>query len=177
MACTGRILVWWDRDVDSSGRPIRSDVRLAAQEIWQQAYQQTMAAVGDYGPAAELMENTVAQVSRYLDRKGVPLSSRKHGLVMVAFCRALRRYARKFSRLEAVGGACELARCASLTNWAVQADARLEFEKLVEKLSPRNAEILMLRAAGFEWKEIAAFLDDSVPTLRNRFWREIYRLL
>jgi hypothetical protein len=48
------------------------------------------------------MENTVAQVSRYLDRIGAPLSTRKHGLVLVAFCRALRRYAAKSSRLELV---------------------------------------------------------------------------
>ena len=29
----------------------------------------------------------MAQVSRYLDRVGAPAGSRKHGLLMVAFCR------------------------------------------------------------------------------------------
>ena len=33
-------------------------------------------------PLTELMENSVAQVSRYLDRIGAPESSQKHGLLM-----------------------------------------------------------------------------------------------
>src|SRR5882757_9052577 len=104
MACPGRTLVWWDREIDHAGRTIRPDVRSAAHDIWGQACQQTQALVADYAPAAELMENTVAQVSRYLDRIGAPLSARKHGLLLVAYCRALRRYAAKASRLEPAGG-------------------------------------------------------------------------
>ena len=72
MAHAGRILVWWDRDVDQAGRPIRPDVRLAGREIWEQACRRTEALLDDHGPAAELMENSVAQVSRYLDRIGAP---------------------------------------------------------------------------------------------------------
>jgi hypothetical protein len=85
MASAGRILVWWDRDVDQTGRPIRSDVRLAGHEIWEQACQRTKVLLDDLSPAAELMENSIAQVSRYLDRIGAPESSQKHGLLMVAF--------------------------------------------------------------------------------------------
>lgn len=109
MASAGRILVWWDRDVDHTGRPIRSDVRLAGHEIWEQACQRTKVLLDDLSPAAELMENSIAQVSRYLDRIGAPESSQKHGLLMVAFCRGLRRYAAKLNRLEFVGGAGELS--------------------------------------------------------------------
>ena len=176
MACAGRILAWWDRDVDTTGRPIRSDVRLAARELWDQACQQTFAAVRDQGPAAELMENAVAQVSRYLDRIGAPMAPRKHGLVMIAFRRALARYRAKLSRLELVGGCYELASYASTESWVARAEARLELERLIRRLSTRNAEVLTLRAAGFEWKEIANCFGESVAIVRNRFWREIARL-
>jgi hypothetical protein len=62
MACPGRIPVWWDRDYDAAGRPIRPDVRSAGRDLWEQASQQTMAAFDDHGPAAELMEYAMAQV-------------------------------------------------------------------------------------------------------------------
>ena len=122
------------------------------------------------------MEKAVAQVSRYLDRIGAPMAPRKHGLVMVAFRRALARYRAKLSRLELVGGCYELSTYASSESWVVRAEARLELEKLIRKLSARNAEVLMLRAAGFEWKEIASSFGESVANIRNRFWREIDRL-
>jgi hypothetical protein len=66
MACAWRILAWWDRYLDHAGRPIRPDVRLAGHEIWEQACQRTQVLLADHGPAAELMENTVAQVSRFI---------------------------------------------------------------------------------------------------------------
>ena len=175
MACAVRILAWWDRELDHAGRPIRPDVRLAGHEIWEQACQRTEVLLADQSPAAELMENTVAQVSRYLDRIGAPLSTRKHGLVLVAFCRALRRYAAKSSRLELVGGA-ELSQHAADNVWVRRVDARLDFEKIVRQLSERNAAVLTLRAAEFEWREIAHLFGVSVSAVRNSFWREIERI-
>jgi len=176
MACAGRILAWWDRDLDHAGRPIRPDVRLAGHEIWEQACQRTQVLLADQSAAAELMEATVAQVSRYLDRIGAPLSTRKNGLPLVAFCRALGRYAGKSRRLELVGGSGELSQHAADTAWVRQVDARLDFEKIVRQLSERNAAVLTLRAAEFEWKEIADLFGVSVAAVRNSFWREIERI-
>ena len=167
-------LSWWDRDLDHTGRPIRRDVRLAGHEIWEQACQRTHILLADDGPAAELMECTVAQVSRYLDRIGAPPSTRKHGLLFLAFCRALRRYAAKSSRLELVGEADELS---NRTNtWVRQVEVRLDLERIVRQLSERNAAVLTLRAAAYEWKEIADLLGVSVAGLRNSFWREIEKI-
>src|ERR1700687_6758 len=176
MARAGRILAWWDRDLDHAGRPIRPDVRLAGHEIWEQACQRTQFLLADQSPAAELMENTVAQVSRYLDRIGAPLSTRKHGLLLVAFCRALRRYAAKSTRLELVGGSDELSSYTADNTWVRHADARLDFEKIVRQLSERNAAVLTLRAAEYEWKEIAQLFGVSVAAVRNSFWREIEKI-
>jgi len=176
MAHAGRALVWWDRDVDQAGRPIRPDVRLAAHEIWKQACQRTQSLLDDHGPAAELMENSVAQVSRYLNRIGAPESSSKHGLLMVAFCRGLRRYAAKLSRLELVGGAGELASRALDEAWAGQMNVRLELAGVLRKLRENNAAVLMLRAAGYEWEDVGQILGKSPAAVRIRFWREINRI-
>jgi hypothetical protein len=176
MACIGRRLAWWDRDMDRTGRPIRADVRLAGHEIWEQACQRTHLLVADDGPAAELMEYTVAQVSRYLDRIGAPLSTRKHGLLLVAFCRALRRYAAKLSRLELAGGSGDLTNRSADNAWVRQVNARLDLESIVRQLSERNAAVLTLRAADYEWKEIAQLFGVSAGAARNSFWREIEKI-
>jgi DNA-directed RNA polymerase specialized sigma24 family protein len=177
MACAGRILFWWDREVDQAGRPIREDVRQAGHEIWAQACHRTRSLLGDAGPAAELMENSVAQVSRYLDRTGATESSgARHGLLMVAFCRGLRRHAAKLSRLELVGGSVELAIRAIDDGRMRRVDACLDLESIVQRLSDTNSAVLMLRAAGFEWKEVAERFGTSVATVRNRFWREIGKI-
>lgn len=135
-----------------------------------------MAVVADDAPAAELMETAVAQVSRYLDRIGAPLSSRKHGLVMLAFCRALRRYRAKSARLELLGAATDFSDLAIADDWLAPANARLDLEKLVRRLTGRHAEVLMLRAAGYEWREIAEIFETTVPAIRSSFWREIEKM-
>ena len=99
-----RTLSWWDQEVDRAGRRIRSDVRSAAHEVWEEACRWTRTRLADPAQVADLMEGVVAQVSRYLDRIDAPQSSRKNGLLLLAYSRALRRLAAKSSRLEPVGG-------------------------------------------------------------------------
>jgi DNA-directed RNA polymerase specialized sigma24 family protein len=168
-----RILSWWDQEVDRTGRPIRDDVRSAAHEVWREACRRTQSLLADPAQAADVMEDSVVQVSRYLDRVGAPSSSSKNGLLLLAFSRALRRLAAKSSRLEPAGGAVELSRRVVDHGWSRQVDARLDLENMVRKLSERNSVVLALRAAGYNWKEVAQALGTSVATVRSGFWREI----
>jgi len=173
MAETERTL-WWDREIDSAGRPIRSDVRVAAHEIWEEACRRTRAILSDNGPAAELMEGCVAQVSHYLDRQATPLGSQQmNALLMLAFSRALQRRAAKLNHLESVGGTSELSNHAVDQGWSRQVEARLDLENVVRRLSEKSSTVLALRYVGYKWKEIAQLLGTSVALARNRFWREI----
>lgn len=176
MKYAGRTLVWWDRDIDQTGRPIRADVRVAAHEIWLKACQRTQALLDDHGPAAELMETSVAEISRYLDRIGAPESSQKHGLLMVAFSRGLRRYVAKLNRLQLVGSSGELAGRALDEACAQQMNVHLELATILRKLSDENGSVLMLRAAGYQWEEIGQILEKSPATIRISFWREIRKI-
>lgn len=119
------------------------------------------------------MENSIAQVSRYLDRVGAPSSSPKKGLLLLAFSRALRRLTAKSRRLKPAGGAVELSSRAVDYRWCRQVDARLDLEQIVRQVSERNSAVLALRAAGYNWKEVAQAYGTSVATVRNNFWREI----
>ena len=168
--------VWWDRDNDRTGRPIRPDVRAAAHGIWDRACRRVQSLIADCSQAAELMESSVAQVSRYLDRESVLVFSREiDGLLMLAFRRALYRHAAKLKRLETVG-ARELSSREVDRNWSRQIDARLELEEVVWRLCERSRTILALRYAGYTWKEAARLLGSSVPALRSAFWRDVTRV-
>jgi len=105
---------------------------------------------GDSSHAAELMENTVAQVSRYLDPHCVVAFSREiDGLLMLSFHRALRRRLAKLRRIESLGGVKELSNRAIDRTWTRQVHARLELEEIVRLLSERSRMILALRYAGY----------------------------
>lgn len=168
--------LWWDRELDSSGRQIRADVRAAGHEIWPNACRQARSLLGDVSDAAELMEQSVAQVSQYLDRAGAnPFSQNTRGILMCAFCRALRRYAMKLNRLRPVGQSTELAERVFAPSWVALVDLRLDLEKLGCHLSDKSLKMLGLRSRGFDWKEIADALHMSETAARTAFWREIRR--
>jgi DNA-directed RNA polymerase specialized sigma24 family protein len=168
-----KILSWWDREVDRMGRPIRDDVRSAAHEVWAEAGRRTEALVVDRAQAADLMEDSVAGVSRYLDRIESPTSSSKNGLLLLAFSRALRRLVAKSRRIQLAGGAVEMSSLAVDHGWIRQVNAQLELENIVRKLSERNGTVLALRCAGYNWEEVAQKFGTSVTRIRNGFWREV----
>jgi DNA-directed RNA polymerase specialized sigma24 family protein len=171
------VALWWDRDADRSGRPIRPDVRAAAHGIWGYACRQAQSLISDCSQAADLMESTVAQVSRYLDRNGVVVFSREmDGLLVVAFQKALYRRVAKIRRVENWGGTGELSHRAVDRRWAHQIHAHLELEQVVRLLCERSRTILTLRYAGYTWKESAQVLGSSVPALRSAFWRDVGRV-
>jgi hypothetical protein len=168
--------VWWDRECDSLGRPIRPDVRAAAHQIWDSACRRVQSLLGDVSEAPELMEKVVAQVSRYLDRAGAGLFTQNtSGVLMCAFCRSLRRYATKLKRLQLVGGSAELAERRTTCNWSALVELWLDLQKLSRDLSRKTRAMLGLRMRGFDWKEIAGVLHMTDTAARTAFWREVRR--
>ena len=118
----------------------------------------------------------MAQVSQYLERaKAEHFSQNTGGLLMCAFCRALRRYAVRLNRLRFSGTTAELPERVHAPSWAALVDLRLDLEKLGCDLSDKSREMLGLRRRGFEWKEIADALHMSETAARTAFWREIRR--
>lgn len=171
------VALWWDKDTDHTGKPIRPDVRASAHRIWIRAIKTARTITDDSSLAAELMENTVAQVSRYLDRRCVAVFSREiDGLLMLSFLRSLRRRVAKLKRLEPLGGVKELSNRAVDRTWTRQVHAYLEIDQIVRLLSERSRTILALRYAGYTWKEAAQVLGGSVSALRSAFWRDVGRV-
>jgi DNA-directed RNA polymerase specialized sigma24 family protein len=168
--------VWWDKEVDAAGRPIRLDVRTAAHQIWDAARRQAQHLLGDASEAPELMENAVAQVSRYLDRTGAgPFTQNTTGILMCAFCRSLRRYAQKLKRLQLVGGSAEFSEWRTARNGSALVELWLELERLSRNVSDQTRAMVGLRLRGFDWKEIAGVLQITDTAARTAFWREVRR--
>jgi DNA-directed RNA polymerase specialized sigma24 family protein len=171
------VALWWDSDADRAGRPLRPDVRAAAHGIWGSACRQAQSLISDSSQAADIMESTVAQVSRYLDRGGVAVFSRQiDGLLMHAFQRSLYRYVAKLRRVENWGGTGEMSRRVVDRAWADRVHAHLELDQVVRLLSKKSRTILALRYAGYTWKESARVLGSSVSALRSAFWRDVARV-
>jgi hypothetical protein len=141
MSCS-QVALWWDKDTDHTGRPIRRDVRASAHRVWNCARKTAQTITGDVSHAAELIENTVAQVSRYLDRRRVVVFSRQiDGLLMLSFQRSLRRRVAKLRRLEPLGGVKGLSNRAVDRTWTRQVHAHLEIDRIVRLLSERSRTI------------------------------------
>ena len=169
--------LWWDRGVDRTGRTIRPDVRKAALSVWRSTCRRTQAVLSDPSQAAELMEGTVAQLSRYLDRKDIAVFSREiEGLVAHSFRRAVQREVVKRNRLVPLDGAGGLSNHVADETWRRQVQARLELQELVGLLADRSRTVLALRYAGYTWKETAQVMGESVAALRSAFWRDVDRV-
>jgi DNA-directed RNA polymerase specialized sigma24 family protein len=123
------------------------------------------------------MESTVAQVSRYLDRRGIAVFSREtEGLLMTAFQKTLYRRSDKLRRVEMWGGTAELSHRLVDRTWPHQVHTQLELDEVVRRLCVKSRTILALRYAGYTWKESAQLLGASVPALRSAFWRDVSRV-
>jgi hypothetical protein len=176
VASSGGNSLWWDREVDDAGRPLRSDVRATAHTLWDQACARARTVLGDACEAAELMERSVSQVSRYLDRTGSPLGETDTAsLLMVAFCRVLRRYANRLNRIKLVPDISDIAQRAANTN-GPSPECLMDAERAARHLSPRTRTMLDLRRVGFEWKEVAEIFRTTDVAARAEFSREVKKV-
>jgi DNA-directed RNA polymerase specialized sigma24 family protein len=174
---TGATPSWWDRDLDSAGNPIRADVRSAARELWDYACQKARTFLGDDSEAPELMEKCVLQVSRYLDRRAVPLfEENTKGLLLCAFYRSIRRQISKLRRFTLMADFSSIKPPRLGRPSVTKEDCRLDAEKLLHQLNDRVRHMYELRDAGHDWKEIATIFNTTEGAARTEFSRELKRL-
>lgn len=172
--CSQKGPLWWDRNSDRMGRPIRPDVRSAAHEVWEQACSRARAVLGDDADAPEMMEISVDRVSHYLNRQELPpFSANVAGLLTTAFRRQVQKRWLKQRRIELVGGASDLEHRCHGSDWAHEVDRTLDLKKIIRRLSQRSNRILLRRRDGIDWKSIGEELGISEQTAQNSFWREV----
>lgn len=169
-------LTWFDHEFDSSGKPIRDDVREAARKKWPYLLGMAKARIGDRElEIQELFEQVIVATSSYLDETSAPPQDAS-GLLVLKFRRQLSTLARKLGRVVVSGNSSDMEPLLATTDWSESADRQLMMEEIVRLLSPRNRTVLRLRQSGYDWTEISHMLKCNSSTLRNAFWREIRRV-
>jgi DNA-directed RNA polymerase specialized sigma24 family protein len=169
-------LLWFDREFDSFGKPIRADVREAAKAKWPQLSAFARRRLGDRElEIQELFEKSVEKVSRHLDRKNAP-SQDPSALLVIKFRQELHTLWRRLDRVAAKGNSTDLEPMLATSEWGEEANRHIFLEELVRYLSKQNRTVLRLRGAGYEWSEIAKMVHSNASTVRNNFWREVRRV-
>src|SRR4051794_18411337 len=163
MSCV-EVPLWLDGDIDRTGRAIRADVREAALVVWKSCHRNQPVQL-DPCQAAELMEATVGQISRYLDRKAVAVFSREvEGLVAHSFHRAVQRELIKRNRFLSLDGSAKTSRTVADETWRQQIQLRVELQEIIKLLDDQSRTVLALRYAGYAWKEISQSMGVPVAT-------------
>jgi DNA-directed RNA polymerase specialized sigma24 family protein len=165
---------WWDRELDDSQKPIRQDVRQAANSIWSRACTQVYKILGDRTEAPDLFEKAVQDVSLYLDKINEPPTN-PGGLLLHAVRRLARRVAWRRDRVRAVGGLTDLPNLPAEWNAAERLDRKIFVEELLEVLRPESQGVLRLRLQGLSWDEIGEMFQVDAAILQKRFWRDVRR--
>lgn len=169
-------LLWFDRDHDASGNPIRNDVREAARKKWPQLRAMAIRRIGDRElEIQEVFERVVAKVSAYLNEIQSPPQD-PSGLLVLRFKQDIGSLARRIERLQLSGDTSDMESLLENPDWGKDVDRQIFLEEIVRSLSDSNRAALRLRGAGYSWDEIAAMFGAKSSTLRNQFWREIERL-
>ncbi len=170
--------MWWDRDVDDRGTPIRADVRQAAHKLWPEAVRRVQRTLSDPPEAAELLEITVVKISRHLDRtQQPPFSTSTPALLQLHFSQELRRLAMRLGRIELVGEIATLEELAVVEGWTDQIDRRLYFKQMWVLLTPQTRTLLIMRFELHPWDLIGAKLGVPAVALRKAFWRDLREVI
>lgn len=170
--------MWWDREVDEQGSPIRADARQAARELWPEAVKRAQRTLGDPAEAVELMEAAVVHISRHFDRANAPPSAPNvFSLLSLHFCQQLRRRAKKLGRIKLVGTGESIEECAVVDGWADRINRQIDFRRICCQLNDRSRTIVAMRVQDHDWKLIADKLGIPSPTIRRAFWRDVREVL
>lgn len=169
-------LLWFDREFDAFGRPIRGDVREAAKSKWPQLAAVARRRLGDHDQEIqEAFERSVEMISRFLDRKNAPPQD-PSALLAIKFRQELHASWRRLSREASMGTGIDLEPMLAAKEWEEEADQQLLLDEIVRRLSNDNRTVLRLRGLGYEWSEIARMLQRKSSTVRNKFWQEVRRV-
>jgi hypothetical protein len=163
---------WWDREFDTSGKPIRDDVRRAAIRVWEKVCKVVQNDLGDLADAPQLFEKSVDRVSAYLIKRKISPQD-PSGLLILDVYRSVRRLARQRNRIKLLGTSSELSRLLRTPDWTDETERQLFLDKLISLLPEEVGGLLRFRMEGFEWDEIAEMLNRDSSSIRKGFWRAI----
>jgi hypothetical protein len=169
--------LWWDRESDPTGKPIRLDVRSAAREVWSERRLQSDSSVargamrrGGADGKIDCSDFTVSQPPRT-----VHVFAGHERPSDVRFRSSPSPTCSKVRRIELAHDLSEVSEPHPSRSCTTKENCRSDAEKGAQQLNERGRQMYALRHAGFEWREIAQMLKTSDVAARAEFSRELKR--
>jgi hypothetical protein len=170
--------LWWDREVDDDGNPVRTDVRQAACKLWPYARKSVEKKLHDLAGAPEVLEAAVFHVSRHLDRGGIPLFQRDaFSLLRLRIRQEIRYRAKKLNRLQLIGDDIDIVeQLAAVQGWAERIDRRLDFSKGFCHLNETSRSMILARLQAQGWEIVGPRFCMSGIEARKAFWKDVHEV-
>jgi hypothetical protein len=124
------------------------------------------------------MENTVAHISRHLNRfQAPPFNPKVPSLLSLHFSQRLNRLASRLERVTPVGDRTSIEEYAAIEGWTDRIDRNIDLERIALRLNPKSRAILLMRMHGHDWEAIGRKLGVLPSTARRAFWRDARTIL
>ena|SRR5579883_296259 len=161
---------WWDREIDHEGRTLRPDVRAAVQQIWEKACAKARKQSVDIYDATTIMENTVAQISNWINNNPAPPGGHRiPGLLMHNFHLALLKHKER-EIIELVDHPDGMDCYPSSFEWQEKLHCELDYASLCSRLTAREEAIVNMREiSNYEWTAIGEAFGIS-PSRAHRIY-------
>jgi DNA-directed RNA polymerase specialized sigma24 family protein len=171
-------IVYWNRELDTSGRPIDHAIRSAADTIWGAAVDIADAALGDPSITPEVMDVAVERAAIYVTERGIADQEWIGRILLQFYRREVRRLRSRQNKMRYVGRLEDLAAYRVLSIDPAEAlHHQIDAATLLEKADPKVRGAMVLHYAHSNtWDEVARQMGTNRESLKKSCQRELAKV-
>jgi len=171
-------IVYWNRELDASGRLIDHSIRSAADTIWGAAVDIADASLGDPSIAPEVMDVAVERTAIYVTERGIADQEWIGRILLQFYRREVRRLRSRQNKMRYVGHLEDIAAYKVFTiDPAETLHNRIDAATLLEKADPKVRGAMVLHYAHSNtWDEVARQMGTGRESLKKSCQRELAKV-
>jgi hypothetical protein len=171
-------IVYWNRELDASGRPIDHPIRLAAETFWRTAIDIADASLGDPYIAPEVMDVAVERTAIYVAERGIADEEHIGRLLLQFYRREVRRLRSRQNKMRYIGHLDDVVAHNSLPVAPAETlHNRIDAATLLERADPKVREAMVLHYAHSNtWDEVARQMGTGRDSLKKSCQRDMAKI-